>query len=208
MRNLNYLLFFQEHNKTHRTDVIVHCTECNKSFVTPRNYKVHIKVVHGNRERNLTCQFCGKNFLDGSYVRLHEKFCQQIKEYPCETCGKKFVTRSGMHKHSLTHTDAFPHQCTVCEKRFSRADNLKTHMRIHTGEKPHICSVCGDTFRVKCILQAHESSVHGRAVDNPGGSKRKDAVKVPRRRPMQIDHKATTPNYSVTTSQESAETIN
>ena len=169
----------------------MHCAKCNTSYSTPRNYRLHIKRMHGNRERTLTCQFCGKSFLEGQYVRIHEKYCQEIKEFPCVTCDKKFVTKYGMQKHALTHGDTFSYQCTICDKKFSRNDNLKTHLRIHTGEKPHVCSYCGQSFRVKCLLQAHESSLHGITVSTPG--KKKD-TKVRRRRPMPPQRTSTKQN--------------
>lgn len=124
-----------------------------------------------------TCQYCGVALLSSRH-KSHETVCSGKEERSCQICGLVVKSKLVLMKHLRTHdSKQATYPCTVCGKVFSREDNLKIHMRIHTGEKPFVCSVCGEKFRVKCSLQAHESSVHGKtkevSLKKPEGIKRR-----------------------------------
>ncbi|XP_063003760.1 zinc finger protein 24-like [Elgaria multicarinata webbii] len=101
------------------------------------------------------CSVCGKFFLSGSKLIIHQRTHTGEKPYECSACGKTFRSSSVLYRHQRIHTGEKPHKCPVCGRRFSSNSNLNRHQRIHTGEKPYECSDCGKSFIQRANLNKH-----------------------------------------------------
>lgn len=56
------------------------------------------------------------------------------KNLICEFCGKNFATKSGLNYHILQHTNEKPFKCESCEMAFTRKALLLTHIEFeHTN---------------------------------------------------------------------------
>nr|XP_028574341.1 zinc finger protein 24-like isoform X2 [Podarcis muralis] len=107
------------------------------------------------------CQVCGKFFLSGSKLIIHQRTHTGEKPYECSSCGKTFRSSSVLYRHQRIHTGEKPHKCPVCGRRFGSNSNLNRHQRIHTGEKPYECAECGKSFIQRANLNKHHKIHQG-----------------------------------------------
>uniref|UniRef100_A0A8D2JB95 C2H2-type domain-containing protein n=1 Tax=Varanus komodoensis TaxID=61221 RepID=A0A8D2JB95_VARKO len=124
---------------------------CGKNF-SPGSGGLKSRNAGGKAHK---CSVCGKFFLSGSKLIIHQRTHTGEKPYECSACGKTFRSSSVLYRHQRTHTGEKPHKCPVCERRFSSNSNLSRHQRIHTGEKPFECSDCGKSFIQRANLNKH-----------------------------------------------------
>ncbi|XP_042302353.1 zinc finger protein 24-like [Sceloporus undulatus] len=101
------------------------------------------------------CSVCGKFFLSGSKLIIHQRTHTGEKPYECPSCGKTFRSSSVLYRHQRIHTGEKPHKCPVCGRRFGSNSNLHRHQRIHTGERPYECLDCGKSFIQRANLKKH-----------------------------------------------------
>ncbi|XP_058484273.1 zinc finger and BTB domain-containing protein 14 isoform X2 [Solea solea] len=117
-------------------------------------------LLYGHREQ-LSCHICGKNFLDESRLRKHEKLHSAERPFACEICTKAFTTHAHLKEHLKIHTGFKPYRCEVCGKSFIRAPDLKKHERVHSNERPFACQMCDKAFKHKSHLKDHERRHRG-----------------------------------------------
>ncbi|XP_033014404.1 zinc finger protein 24-like [Lacerta agilis] len=116
------------------------------------------------------CQVCGKFFLSGSKLIIHQRTHTGEKPYECSSCGKTFRSSSVLYRHQRIHTGEKPHKCSVCGRRFGSNSNLNRHQRIHTGEKPYECAECGKSFIQRANLNKHHKIHQGEGKSREGFS--------------------------------------
>ncbi|XP_032682639.1 zinc finger protein 595-like [Odontomachus brunneus] len=80
------------------------------------------------------------------------------RQLTCEFCCKEFNHAGDLNKHRRTHTGEQPYTCDKCSQRFSYASNLTRHRRVHSGERPFSCRICGRSFARKDKFSAHLTS--------------------------------------------------
>lgn len=117
-------------------------------------------LLYGARE-GLSCNICGKNFLDDNKLRKHEKLHSAERPFGCEICTKAFTTHAHLKEHLKIHTGFKPYRCEVCGKSFIRAPDLKKHERVHSNERPFACQMCDKAFKHKSHLKDHERRHRG-----------------------------------------------
>ncbi|KAG2457966.1 zinc finger and BTB domain-containing protein 14 [Polypterus senegalus] len=117
-------------------------------------------LLYGHREQ-LSCQICGKTFIDESRLRKHEKLHSADRPFICEMCNKAFTTHAHLKEHLKIHAGYKPYRCDVCGKSFIRAPDLKKHERVHSNERPFGCQMCDKAFKHKSHLKDHERRHRG-----------------------------------------------
>ncbi|XP_055603182.1 B-cell lymphoma/leukemia 11B isoform X2 [Uranotaenia lowii] len=84
-----------------------------------------------NRNRNDTCEFCGKVFKNCSNLTVHRRSHTGEKPYKCELCSYACAQSSKLTRHMKTHgrlgKDVY--RCRFCEMPFSVPSTLEKHMR-------------------------------------------------------------------------------
>ncbi|KAJ0182753.1 hypothetical protein K1T71_002122 [Dendrolimus kikuchii] len=179
------------HEKRHETKSIHVCDVCGKGYNTAKSLKVHLEIHREGRQKECTCEHCGKKFyskylLNSHKMRVHANrfFICSIcnyhfnekhnlikhiathegkKLYKCNICLKEFSSPSSIVIHRRTHSGERPYQCETCPKAFMSKKALADHTRIHTGERPFKCHVCDQSFNQQGTLWRH-SRMHNRSV--------------------------------------------
>ena len=133
-----------EDNKFQTNVKIYMCVQCEKSFSTAGNLKIHQSCHTG--EKPFTCKLCQSSFSRKGTLSTHMRSHTGEKPFACVHCQKKFTISSSMRAHQRRHSGKKPHVCSQCNKTFRQYNSLNIHMRIHTGEKPYQCKKCDETF--------------------------------------------------------------
>ncbi|XP_073835660.1 BCL11 transcription factor chronophage [Musca autumnalis] len=84
-----------------------------------------------SRQRNDTCEFCGKVFKNCSNLTVHRRSHTGEKPYKCELCSYACAQSSKLTRHMKTHgrmgKDVY--RCRFCDMPFSVPSTLEKHMR-------------------------------------------------------------------------------
>ena len=121
------------HKESHEN---IHCPVCNKKLFRRRHLSLHMKNVHGKRER-LPCDQCGKMFATSISLAAHYTLHTGEKKFKCPQCDKRFRTPGGLDIHKRHHSGIKEHACTYCEKAFTHLQIYKTTF-VYTQEKNHL----------------------------------------------------------------------
>ena len=155
----------KECNSIHTEEKPYQCKQCDKSFKTIYDIKIHHRTHTG--EKPYRCCQCEKSFSVKSNLVRHQKTHTGEKPYRCCQCEKSFSDKSNFVKHQKihtgekTHTGEKPYTCCQCEKTFSVKSNFVRHQKTHTGEKPFQCAYCEESFTKIFQLKIHHRTHAG-----------------------------------------------
>ncbi|XP_075434196.1 uncharacterized protein LOC142471268 isoform X2 [Ascaphus truei] len=152
-KNVNNVFGYRTHQRTHTTEMLYNCSECQKCFTSNSDLVKHLKIHRGEL---LSCSDCGKHFSYNSALVTHQRVHTGEKPFVCSECGKCFTQNAHLVAHQRIHTGEKPFVCPECGKCFSHISNLFAHQRFHTGEKPFVCSECGKCFTQNSSLVNHQ----------------------------------------------------
>ncbi|CAG9859214.1 unnamed protein product [Phyllotreta striolata] len=149
-----------DYYKKNENDAILYgCNQCDQSFSTPNDLRIHFKTH--DEKRPYSCTDCKKTFKTYAHLLFHIRRHAEKKIFECKECGKKYKQSGTLTAHMRIHTGSKPYLCSVCGRGFRQAPDLTYHMRTHTKEKPYMCSICGKTMSMQCHLVQHMRSHTG-----------------------------------------------
>ena len=169
---------------------VLHCNVCPMGFYSEDELREHAlkghnemqyeeydAVIDRKKEKQFSCEKCGKTFRDAWHKERHLKSqtrCssdyqpnegrKQVKLPPrvgtkkpsmCEKCDKTFNSTWHLADHMVVHSDEKPFKCDDCDAPFKRVDSLKRHRK-----KTRSCSICDGTFHCIGALNKHNKKVH------------------------------------------------
>lgn len=84
-----------------------------------------------SRQRNDTCEYCGKVFKNCSNLTVHRRSHTGEKPYKCELCSYACAQSSKLTRHMKTHgrSGKDVYRCRFCDMPFSVPSTLEKHMR-------------------------------------------------------------------------------
>ncbi|XP_018375553.1 PREDICTED: zinc finger protein 236-like isoform X4 [Trachymyrmex cornetzi] len=163
------------HGEKWASEDVRKCKLCNKQFVQPALYRMHIrehyrtKIVkqtkRGTKHKTMyKCTICLKTFQKPSQLIRHIRIHTGEKPFECTVCNRAFTQKSSLQIHAWQHKGIRPHACSLCNAKFSQKGNLKAHiLRVHNapeGESTYACSYCSCVFKRLGSLNGHIKRMH------------------------------------------------
>lgn len=116
----------------------------------------HIINASQNKQEDLSCHLCHKNFTNTFDFDFHGCFYSDNKKYKCEICKKGFDSVKLLEKHTYNHSGHAPYKCNVCKMEFVKESKFKMHMLNHEVEEEMVCNECGADFGSVESLKKHK----------------------------------------------------
>ena len=139
------------------------CNECGKVFNNLKSFRQHMRVKHGNEEKEkpqYVCNICGKVLSSRGVLNSHHRAMHEIRELKikCEKCGKLFVNALVLKHHMRFHEEK--KTCPVCGIKVRLIKEHIDNVHITDEEKMFRCQDCGKGFKYARKLEYHRISMH------------------------------------------------
>ncbi|GJQ81008.1 hypothetical protein Trydic_g23436 [Trypoxylus dichotomus] len=142
-------------SRKERTNAMVFCQECNKSYSFRYYIGVHAHIHIGNLP--FKCEFCEFRVPKRCLLRQHMRSHSKTKNFLCTECGKAFSSKQALKTHVMRHSSDRPFKCDTCGKSFKTAICLQNHYIGHQNVREFVCEECGKSFKHKRDLQNHKA---------------------------------------------------
>lgn len=126
--------------------------------ITLRNHKYN---VHREKKPKVTCEICGKQFINNAalskHMHCHEDASEKLaRSTQCEHCGEWLVSKSGIYYHEQIHTSG-PQTCEQCGAELPHKIALLAHIRKVHREARFKCSYCELAFTERTKLTVNHT---------------------------------------------------
>jgi hypothetical protein len=104
------------------------CKDCNKSFLSKSNLKLHRKNAHQPKEEEapFKCHVCGRCFKYSINLTSHMQIHKD--SYTCDECGRVFATKTDVKKHALNlHKCSLSYECNKCRRLYCSVKRYQKH---------------------------------------------------------------------------------
>ncbi|XP_066595918.1 zinc finger protein 236-like isoform X2 [Prorops nasuta] len=172
------------HSEKWASEDVRKCKLCNKQFVQPALYRLHIrehyrlqtKIVkqtkRGAKHKTIyKCTICLKSFQKPSQLMRHIRVHTGEKPFKCTICNRAFTQKGSLQIHTWQHKGIRPHACQFCNAKFSQKGNLNAHiLRVHNapeGEPIYGCTHCSCIFKRLGSLNGHMKKMHSNVTEDP-----------------------------------------
>ncbi|XP_054290344.1 zinc finger protein 37-like [Macrosteles quadrilineatus] len=115
------------------------------------------------RQRTLTCEFCGRVLSTKSTLREHIMIHTGEKPHECLLCGKHFRHKANLVVHVNGHAVVSTYKCKKCNKAFTKKSDFEKHLKYHVDASgnPLVCKICNAVFKSQRTLYNH-SQLHSK----------------------------------------------
>lgn len=166
---------------------LYNCGKCSCVFTNKITLLMHIKDIHSIGSTHFPCVFCDKIFNDSWSRSNHIRVHLRQKELTCQQCGKTLQNQKMFNIHVKRHKPIKPTfkcdncenlkvkrtfsdlDCDKCGKVYKRKSYLEKHKKQvhhlidnkHCGNDSNFqCDKCGKVFKWKNHLLAHIRHIH------------------------------------------------
>ena len=171
---------------------LVACIECGAPFKGWVQFQIHLWRHHNNYEvpkrggrkkrgfwhnrRVWPCVLCPGTFFGeglGNLLAHRKRIHEDLPLFACPSCDLDTHNEPALLAHfAQNHLNEKPN-CQLCGKTFFNNNKLRRHItEVHEGRKSYMCNECGKCFARPDKLRDHEK-IH----ENPGKSRKRNALK-------------------------------
>ncbi|XP_041458248.1 zinc finger protein 585A-like [Lytechinus variegatus] len=145
------------HMHTHANEEFK-CQECGVVFTQLRSLKRHSKFHTGEVKMKRSASRLLSEFRIRVPQVLSDKGVKSKYKnvFRCDFCGKDFNNGSQLMIHRRVHTNERPFECGICQRRFKQKITLRDHESTHFSEKCYKCDQCGSMFKQQRTLRQHQ----------------------------------------------------
>jgi hypothetical protein len=184
------------HTELHFQPSNFECKKCGRVFKIKGSFDTHKclkqktkktlqhKIKESEKQKNVTCDHCGKKFNDKRniwhHIKIHAihkvecKICHVqvkfssltnhkslvhkfgVKTFKCKICNKVLKNSLTLQRHEKLH-ERKKFECQFCDKKFSLKAQFNHHMKFHENPEQFKCQVCGLQAKEKGVLKKHLS---------------------------------------------------
>ncbi|XP_017468634.1 PREDICTED: B-cell lymphoma/leukemia 11A [Rhagoletis zephyria] len=147
----------------HRNDSIFENLKMKPLGLGSANSMLHNPMLKkDNRQRNDTCEFCGKVFKNCSNLTVHRRSHTGEKPYKCELCSYACAQSSKLTRHMKTHgrTGKDVYRCRFCDMPFSVPSTLEKHMRKCVVNQGKAAAAAANAANAVAAAQAAAAAQH------------------------------------------------
>nr|XP_014091896.1 uncharacterized protein LOC106618618 isoform X1 [Bactrocera oleae] len=147
----------------HRNDSIFENLKIKPLGLGTANSMLHNQMLKkDNRQRNDTCEFCGKVFKNCSNLTVHRRSHTGEKPYKCELCSYACAQSSKLTRHMKTHgrTGKDVYRCRFCDMPFSVPSTLEKHMRKCVVNQGKAAAAAANAANAVAAAQAAAAAQH------------------------------------------------
>lgn len=117
----------------------------------------YLKYIEEQPNGNFKCGICGKIKLSRKFLLHHLKQHEEIPTFDCDKCPERFVFKKKYEKHVKMHETTGNHHDSI-EKEMIVNEHPKFQENIKASEIR--CEVCKINFKLKIMLNNHNSTWH------------------------------------------------
>ncbi|XP_067638138.1 B-cell lymphoma/leukemia 11A isoform X2 [Eurosta solidaginis] len=147
----------------HRNDALFENLKMKPLGLGSGNSMLHNPMLKkDNRQRNDTCEFCGKVFKNCSNLTVHRRSHTGEKPYKCELCSYACAQSSKLTRHMKTHgrTGKDVYRCRFCDMPFSVPSTLEKHMRKCVVNQGKAAAAAANAANAVAAVQAAAAAQH------------------------------------------------
>lgn len=116
------------------------------------DYLAHLQCV----DDSFKCGICGKVKKVRKHMLHHLKQHKEIPTYSCAQCNEKFVFKRKYEKHLEMHSNQEPQRLEM------NVDEHPKYQEVPKDDSNEIkCQICDVSFKLKIMLNRHNSTWHG-----------------------------------------------
>ena len=84
---------------THANQIIYHCKNCPRFFMTKRTFRKHTALQHNDKDSMYCCDQCEFQALGKDKLREHIRVTHKLLRRNCYLCGETFISLSDINRH-------------------------------------------------------------------------------------------------------------
>uniref|UniRef100_A0A1B6L4S0 Protein krueppel n=1 Tax=Graphocephala atropunctata TaxID=36148 RepID=A0A1B6L4S0_9HEMI len=161
------------HPTVHPRDNYFVCLICSEMFPSQKQLAAHSMthqemseeemMMHEERLKSLTCEFCGRVLSTKATLREHIMIHTGEKPHQCLLCGKSFRHKANLVVHVNGHAVVSTYKCKKCNKAFTKKMDFEKHLKFHVDASgnPLVCKICNAVFKSQRTLYNH-GQLHSR----------------------------------------------
>ena len=146
------------------------CAICGKNV---KHLKNHLELMHPKNGEEVTCDQCGKQFLNMSRLQYHIRTRHTEASTTCDICGHVLSSLDALKLHRLNKhhirqifpPEVYVKKCDKCDTEFKSSEEMDNHSQeCHKSDKQYNCKDCDKVWVSHLALELHYVEEHKKVI--------------------------------------------